>query len=334
MTANERREFDCHSVNVAIKLGSRNFLDDIRRDLAEHSILEAIGRRDTSALFDWIVSRLSLQGISDRAALTFDARNGGVHWIEIETALQVGGLCPKLQSYWSFGQCGYRKNGTCSEPGRLPQCPLPKHQLRKGSLNQASYSLFLFLRDVCDGDLVGWIDSRLKSVAQHAPGFARSLAIREALIEPLTRIYGVGDKLWSMILADVLLARDPGRSSWVKAGASMIAIDSLVHNFLHRTGILRQLDAMHAYGPRCYATGGCADIIEAFASDFDARTVNSQFPKYFPRFIQHAIWAFCSEGGWGICNGRKIDDRSACEQNTCPAFNACERVPLHGLKFN
>jgi hypothetical protein len=32
----------------------------------------------------------------------------------------------------------------------------------------------------------------------------------------------------------------------------MIAVDTLVHNFLHRTGILHRLDASHAYGPACY----------------------------------------------------------------------------------
>jgi hypothetical protein len=30
-----------------------------------------------------------------------------------------------------------------------------------GRLNQLAYSLFLFIRDVADGDFVGWIDRRL-----------------------------------------------------------------------------------------------------------------------------------------------------------------------------
>ena len=32
----------------------------------------------------------------------------------------------------------------------------------------------------------------------------------------------------------------------------MIAVDTLVHNFLHRTGILRRFRADHAYGLACY----------------------------------------------------------------------------------
>jgi hypothetical protein len=46
-------------------------------------------------------------------------------------------------------------------------------------------------------------------------------------------------------------------------GASMITIDTLVHNFLHRTGILHRLDAEHTYGMACYRPGGCASVIEA-----------------------------------------------------------------------
>jgi hypothetical protein len=32
----------------------------------------------------------------------------------------------------------------------------------------------------------------------------------------------------------------------------MIAIDTLVHNFLQRTGILSRAHAEHVYGPHCY----------------------------------------------------------------------------------
>jgi len=47
----------------------------------------------------------------------------------------------------------------------------------------------------------------------------------------------------------------------------MIAVDTLVHNFLHRTGILRDFRAEHPYGTRCYAANGCAAIIERIAGE-------------------------------------------------------------------
>ena len=94
----------------------------------------------------------------------------------------------------------------------------------------------------------------------------------------------------------------------------MIAVDSLVHNLLHRTGTLRRCGAEHTYGPRCYAPGGCADLIRALAEMVDARTFNAEFLATFPRWIQHSLWQFCSAAGGGPCNGRHIDDRGPCCQ--------------------
>jgi len=108
----------------------------------------------------------------------------------------------------------------------------------------------------------------------------------------------------------------------------MIAVDTLVHNFLHRTGILRDFDAAHPYGARCYAPGGCAAIIERIAGKIDARCFNPAFPANFPRFVQHAIWRFCAEAGLNRCNGRRINDRAPCQQADCPVFAGCGRVPL------
>jgi len=131
-----------------------------------------------------------------------------------------------------------------------------------------------------------------------------------------------------MALAELLLAGDPARERWVAAGASMIAVDTLVHNFLQRTGALRRLGAEHAYGGGCYARGGCADLLEGLAERTDAREFNPAFPHVFPRFVQHAIWQFCAEWGWNICNGNRIDDRHRCGQMFCPVFEACDRVAL------
>jgi hypothetical protein len=61
----------------------------------------------------------------------------------------------------------------------------------------------------------------------------------------------------------------------------MIAIDTLVHNFLVRTGILSRFDADHSYGAACYQAGGCADIIAAMAHRIDGRQFNPRFRLYF-----------------------------------------------------
>ena len=54
-------------------------------------------------------------------------------------------------------------------PSTLARCPLPSHDLRNGHLNQTAYSLFLFIRDIADGDLIGWIDAQLQA-ANSPPG--------------------------------------------------------------------------------------------------------------------------------------------------------------------
>ena len=154
--------------------------------------------------------------------------------------------CPKLQSYWTFDRCGYDKGSRCCcEPEQIEACPLPRHKLRNGRLNQTAYSLFFFVRDIAQGDIVGWIDERLSQGAD--PGSS------ESLIGPLRNVFGVSDKVLTMSLSTLLMGARDVKPAWFAVGAQMIAIDTLVHNFLHRTGILQRFKAEHAYGPRCYS---------------------------------------------------------------------------------
>jgi hypothetical protein len=105
-----------------------------------------------------------------------------------------------------------------------------------------------------------------------------------------------------------------------------------VHNFLHRTGILRRFNADHPYGPGCYRPGGCADILGQIATRIDASAFNPRFPKVFPRFVQGAVWRYCAENGMDICNGNRIDDRDRCDNVYCRVRNLCDRVVLHEKK--
>jgi len=102
------------------------------------------------------------------------------------------------------------------------------------------------------------------------------------VVKPLTGISGIGPKLWSLMLAELLLVGDPERERWVSAGAGMVVVDGLMHNFLHRSGTLHRCGADHRYGPACYAPGGCAEILRHFAATVDARQFNPAFPAVFP----------------------------------------------------
>ncbi|WP_407530377.1 hypothetical protein [Methylobacterium oryzisoli] len=304
------------------------YLKRLRTQFARQGIRAAVAQHDTPALFNWLVEVASYQGISDAIAWTFMEEHGRVTWADLHAAFARDPACPKLASFAAFCGCRYRKaSRTCAHPEHFPGCPLPRHPLRKGSLNQAAYALYLFLKDGCRGDLVAWIDAQL--AAADWPGAPdRAQRMREALLRPLAGVHGFGPKVASMALSDLLLGTDPKREHWLTTGAGLIVVDTLVHNWLHRTGILHRLDAEHAYGPACYQSGGCAEIIEAVASRIDARQFNPAFPAVFPRYLQKAIWAFCAENGLGICNGNRIDDSHSCADHTCCLSSNCHRIAL------
>jgi hypothetical protein len=312
--------------HVCCLAGSATLMEEDRNEGA--TVRSAINRRDTPALYDWLISALSYQGISDRVAYEYMERHGYVTWHDVDRKLGQGVACPKLESYWHFHACRYDKiSRTCAEPDHVERCPLPTHDLRNGRLNQTAYSLFLFIRDICGGDLVGWIDARLAEAAV-ADAPARLGRLRAALIEPLREIHGVSDKVMAMALSCILLAAPKKRHLWIEAGTGMIAIDTLVHNFLVRTGILHRFDADHAYGMACYRPGGCASIVSAIAEQIDARQFNPAYPEAFPRFVQHAIWRYCSQLGFNVCNGNRIDDTKPCQNVYCRVHSICDRFSM------
>jgi hypothetical protein len=241
---------------VCCLAGSADLMDEVRNNDGESSVTTSIRNGDTPALFDWLVSALSYQGISDQVAEAYMERYGSATWAGIDQKVRQDAPCPKLKSYWHFHGCRYDKvSWTCAEPDHIEACPLPTHYLRNGRLNQMAYSLFLFIRDIADGDLVGWIDSRLQA-ANDPANPNRLSGLREALLGPLREVYGVSDKVLTMTLSGILLAAPEDFPVWIEVGASMIAIDTLVHNWLVRTGILHRFDADHLYGMACYRPGG------------------------------------------------------------------------------
>jgi len=308
--------------------GSRTLIDDARVELASAGVIEAVKKRRDAAIFDWLIGAVSLQGISDAVALGYIEGHEAIRLTDINRALKKNPGCPKLRGYHTFYGCAYRKwKGSCAEPEHMPACPLPRHDLRNGRLNRTAYSLALFFRDVCLGDFVGWVDYQLRpgTLQQMVPASLYS----QPVIGPMGHIEGIGPKVLSMAMADFLLAADAERTAWIEAGARMIAVDSLVHNWMHRTGVLHRLKAEHPYGEACYRTGGCSEIIEWVSKGIDARQFNPGYPKDFPRFIQHALWRFCAQDELNTCNGNRIKDTDRCKQRVCELYNRCGRRRLH-----
>jgi hypothetical protein len=190
---------------VCCLAGSANLIDKIRADLHAEGIRTAIRKHDTAEVFDWLIAALSYQGISDQIASAYMEQHGYTKWADINQSLGRGASCPKLRSYWHFHECHYSKlRQTCSQPNHISGCPLPIHDLRNGRLNQTAYALYLFSRDIADGDLVGWIDQQLQA-ANNPAGPGRLARMRDAVIAPLRQVHGVSDKVLSMALSSLLL---------------------------------------------------------------------------------------------------------------------------------
>jgi len=316
---------------ICAQYGESDYLEVIRRDMVRSGIVKAVRERDSTHLYDWMMVCFNFQGVSNGVAAAYLEEHGNAQFDAVARQIKKrGSVCPKLREFDAFRRCGYVKSrAACNNPTALPGCPVPSHELRKGALNQAAFSLYLFIRDKADGDFVGFIDRVLE--AADRPGHPDRIALmRKALVRELVKVFGIAKKIIYMTFADLLVASDPDRPRWRETGGSMIAVDTLVHNFLHQTGIHFRHGLGHAFGSTCYGPNGCERILDELARTIDARQFNSAFPAYFPRFIQHALWKFCAESKAGICNGRNIDDRDRCVQRECPVFSLCGRVALRG----
>ena len=142
------------------------------------------------------------------------------------------------------------------------------------------------------------------------------------LIGPLRNVYGVSDKVLAMALSSMLLGAGKQRPLWFEVGATFVAVDTLVHNFLHRTGILGRLScepirtATGAIGP----AGALTFSVSSPPRSMRGNSI-AAFPKTFPRFVQSAIWRYCAENGLDVCNGNRIDDDEPLRQRALPAVS-------------
>lgn len=296
---------------------SDKLLDTKAVDPTRDMLRDALVNRDNGLIFDWLAGVFALQGISDAVAVEYMRLNGSPTWKSLLPALVRKPSCSKLSSYWHYEGCGYSKTlRTCARPDHFRNCPVPAMRLRNGRLNVTAFSLLLWIKDIAGGDLVGWLGKRIR-IEKH-----RRRTIQEdrnRLLEPLNGIYGVSNKVLSMALADLLLAAPPKWRGWNRIGGALIVIDSLLHNNLSRTGVLARYKTEHRFGPACYQSRGCADIIDRVALKI----------AVVPRAVTHAIWRYCAQDFSNICNGNRIDDRHRCKNIYCRLYSICDRRQLH-----
>jgi hypothetical protein len=293
-------------------------------------LAEAIKGNDSKAIFNILMEQFSYQGISDRVAKSYRDKHGNVSYQDVTEALSKREPpCPKMRSFNTFKNCGYQKNKhTCNRPDFYNDCPLPKHPLRNGRLNQAAYSFYLFLKDECEGDLVAFIDNYLECHNGDTNN-ADIEKLRDKLVEKLSEVYGISDKVIHMVFSEFLMA-EPAKITWVKVGRRMIAIDTLVHSMLDRTGILEYYGSDHNYGSACYRRkNSCFTVLEQISKLIDCRQFQNASPRgpgesYFPRFVQHSIWRYSAEREENICNERQVGKTGRCPKKACSFYKECK----------
>ncbi|HMQ40192.1 MAG TPA: hypothetical protein PKC09_02865 [Paracoccus sp. (in: a-proteobacteria)] len=322
------------------------YLDEVTNEVERSGLARALAEGDADLIYDHLMLSLSMQGISDDIAVRYIAHHGNATRSEIRAALARSRCaCPKLAGFEAYSGCRYRKSAmSCARPQHLRLCPVRKPPLRKGLLNIQAHSLHFFLRDVCHDDVAGFIDQLIDGAvtgagtgaARHCSGAEGTdagvllpdavLAARDALLGEFTRVSGVSAKLANMVLADILLGGRPDDLRWRSIGAAMCTVDVLVHKFLDRTGILHEFALEHAYGPRCYRADGCDGVIAELARAVPVQEIHADYPAYFPRLVELAIWRFCAETEHGMCRARVVGKGRLCEQrHSCPVAQYCAR---------
>lgn len=183
--------------------------------------------------------------------------------------------------------------------------------MKRGNLNHMAFSLYLFLRDVAGRDFLAYVRQHF---GDHQQGDGAINYCLQGFIGEVITIANVGPKLAHMALSCLFLTAYPGWN-YRRVGTHMIAVDSLVHNFLHRTGILDSYRLDHSYGPRYHAQNGFLGVIQDMAGRIDCREFNPALPASFPRFIQY-IWAYCGQSGENL-QPEQVQARKA-EPGMCP----------------
>jgi hypothetical protein len=273
-------------------------------------------------LYQYLVEAFLLSGGGDQSNQGYYAKQKlKPTFNRVKQAMEVA-QCPKLATFETFKGCGYKKTmNRCNEPAFLTTCPLPSFDMKRGALNHMAFSLYFFLRDVAGRDFYTYVTEHFGQ----AGGAITDLL--DGFIGKISTIANVGPKLAHMALSCLFLTAYPGWD-YRQVGAHMIAVDTLVHNFLHRTGILASYQLDHPYGPRCHGQNGCLGVIHDLANRIDCREFNPTLPASFPRFIQYHIWAYCGQSGENICNLNKCKPGKPNPACVLHQQGLCAELPL------
>ena len=219
--------------------------------------------------------------------------------------------CEHLASASAFDVgCSVRKSATGVDCDHHPAAPCHVKEAtgllrRMGDMGKLPTSAWLHI------GRTGSLTRLLADVVEQEPAPQRRAYL---LVERLTSIYRVGEKLATMFVSAVSTpALAPGLTPWFPDvdGNELVVVD---------TNVARAVDALRDPGaPKTY--GARERWVREQASLLDLRRFNPDVPGYSPRLVQQALYAFCSKSN-RAAEGDACAVRStpcaACAPGLCP----------------
>jgi len=213
--------------------------------------------------------------------------------------------CPTLGSVEAFEEgCDVAKVGEAVDCGRYPGTTCHVKDAtgvfnRMGDMGKLPTSAWLRL----------WKDGGVREVLAEVCRDEASPTKRAALlVERFARVHRVGRKLATMFVSALSTpALAPGLTPWFPDidGNDLVVVDT---NVARAVDALREPGAAKTYDAR-------ERWVREQAAQLDLREFRPDLPRYSPRLVQQALYAFCSKSN-------RAAQRDSCAERTSPC-GAC-----------
>jgi hypothetical protein len=224
-------------------------------------------------------------------------------------------VCPALRSLEAFEKgCDVTKVGESVDCGKCPgaACHVKEATVvfnRMGDMGKLPTSAWLGI----------WKDGGLSRLLAEISRDEASPTLRAALlVERFARVHRVGRKLSTMFVSALSTpALAPGLTPWFPAvdGNDLVVVDTNVAravNELRKPGAPKTYDARELW-------------VREQAALVDLRVFRADLPRYSPRLLQQALYAFCSKSN-RIARGDACAERATpcrgCAPALCPFQSA------------
>lgn len=229
--------------------------------------------------------------------------------------------CPVLLSAEAFEQkCDVSKNGEVVDCGIRPGRPCHVKSAtvafhRMGDMGKLPTSAWLRV----------WKDGEVRKLLAEVQRREASPTRRaDLMVERFAQVFRVGRKLATLFVSALSTpALAAGLTPWFPTidGNELVVVD---------TNVARAVDALREPGaPKTYDAR--VKWVRKQAAQLDLRELDCALPRYSPRLVQEALYAFCSKSNRvarGDMCARRATPCSACAPPLCPfTFTVVDEVP-------